>query len=79
MDPHRCRHQYWAAPRAELVQSLLAVSLGTIAMDTGAGIALTVQEILQGIGSLLGFHKHQCQGVLTWGGGGGGRGYSSTR
>lgn len=35
-------------------------------MDTGAGVAFPIQEVLQGIGAFLGLHKNQSQRVLTW-------------
>lgn len=34
-------------------------------MDTGAGVALAVQEVFQSICSFLGFHKDQSQRVFT--------------
>ena len=55
----RGSHQDGAAPGAELVQGLLAVALGAVAVDTGTGVALTVQEVLQCVGTLLGLHEHQ--------------------
>lgn len=55
-----------ALSRSELVQCLLAVSLGAVAMDTGASVALPVQEVLQGVGSFLGLHEDEGQGVLPW-------------
>lgn len=58
-------HQNGAFSRSELVQGLLPVSLGAVAMDTGAGIALAVQEVLQGVGAFLGLHKDQSQRVLA--------------
>ena len=47
------------------MQRLLAVALGPVAVDTGAGVALAVQEVLQGVGALLGLHEHQGQGFLA--------------
>lgn len=35
-------------------------------MDTGAGVALPVQEVFQGVGSFLGLHEDEGQRVLTW-------------
>lgn len=58
-------NENWAFPRSELAQCLLAVSLGAVSMDTGAGVTLTVQEVLQGVSSFLGLHKHQSERVLT--------------
>lgn len=66
MITDRCGHQNGALSRSELVQGLLSVSLGTVAMDTGAGVALPVQEVLQGVRAFLGLHKHQSQRVLAW-------------
>lgn len=43
---HSCGNHNGATPRAELVKRLLAIPLRTVAMDTGAGIALAIQEIL---------------------------------
>lgn len=63
--PYRSGHQDGAAARAELVQRLFSVSLGAITVNTGAGVALTIQEVLQGVRSLLRLHKHQCQRLLT--------------
>lgn len=57
----RCGHQDGALPRSELAQGLLAVPLRAVAVDAGAGVALAVQEVLQGVGALLGLHKHQRQ------------------
>ena len=65
-ESHRCGHQNGATSGAELLQCLLSVSLGTVSMDTSAGVSLAIQEVLKGISSLLGLHKHQRQGVLTW-------------
>lgn len=56
-----CSHQDGAAPRPELMQSLLSVSLGSIPMDAGASITLTVKKIFQSICPFFGFHKHQSQ------------------
>lgn len=47
------------------MQSLLSVPLGAVAMDAGAGITFTVQEVLQSISSFLRFHKDQSQGVFA--------------
>ena len=68
--PYRSGNQDGAASGAELVQRLLAVALGPVAVDTGAGVALAVQEVLQGVGALLGLNEHQCERVLPWGRGG---------
>lgn len=54
-----CSHQDRAASRTELVQSFLSVSLGSIPMDAGAAVTLTIEKVFQSIGSFLGFHKHQ--------------------
>lgn len=66
MFSNRCGHQNGAFSWSELAQGLLSVSLGAVAMDTGAGVALAVQEVLQGVGTFLGLHKHQSQRVLAW-------------
>ena len=44
-------------------QRFLSLLLGAVAMDTGAGVALSVQEMVKGVRSLLGLHKHKSQGV----------------
>lgn len=64
---YRCSHQDGAASGAELMQSFFSVPLGAVSMDTGAGVALPVQEVLQGVGSFLGLHKHQSQRVFACG------------
>lgn len=66
MFSNRCGHQNGAFSWSELAQGLLSVSLGAVAMDTGAGVAFAVQEVLQGVGTFLGLHKHQSQRVLAW-------------
>lgn len=66
MFSNRCGHQNGAFSWSELAQGLLSVSLGAVAVDTGAGVALAVQEVLQGVGTFLGLHKHQSQRVLAW-------------
>lgn len=54
-----CSHQDGAASRSELVQSFLSVSLGSIPMDAGAAVTLTIEKVFQSVSSFLGFHKHQ--------------------
>ena len=65
MSTYSCGHQNGALPRAELVKSLLTVSLRAVTVDTGAGITLAVQEVLQGVGTFLGLHKHQSERLLA--------------
>lgn len=67
MGTDRCGHQDGAFSCSELAQGLLSVSLGAVAVDTGAGVALPIQEVLQGVGAFLGLHEDQSQRVLTWG------------
>lgn len=62
---YRRSDQDRAPSRAELVKGLLAISLGAVAMDTGASVAFAVEEVLQGICTLLGFHKHQGERVFA--------------
>ena len=64
-SPYSSSHEDGTASGAELVQGLLSVPLGAVAVDTGAGVALAVQEVLQGVGALLGLHEHQGQGFLA--------------
>lgn len=66
VNTDRSGHQNGAFPRSELVQRLFAVSLRAVAVDTGAGVSLAVQEVLQGICTLLSFNKNQRQRVLPW-------------
>lgn len=47
------------------MKRLLSVPLGTISVDAGAAVALTVEEVFQGVRPLLGLHKHQSQRVLA--------------
>ena len=68
--PYSSGHEDGTASGAELVQGLLSVPLGAVAVDTGASVALAVQEVLQGVGALLGLHEHQGQGFLSCKGGG---------
>lgn len=65
-NSHRCGHQNGAFSWSELAQGLLTVSLGTVTMDTGASIPLSIQEVLQGISTFLGLHKNQSQRVLPY-------------
>lgn len=65
MFSNRCRHQNGAFSWSELAQGLFSVSLRAVAVDTGAGVALAVQEVLQGVCTFLGLHKHQSQRVLA--------------
>lgn len=65
VNTHSCSHQDGAASRPELMQSFLSVSLGAISVDAGAGVTLTVKEVLQSIRSFLGLDKHQSQRVFT--------------
>ena len=48
---------------AECLEGLLTFTLGAITMDTACWVSFLVQEVFQGICSLLGFHKHQSQRV----------------
>lgn len=47
-----------ASSRTKLVKCLLTITLRAVAMDTGAGIALAVEEVLKSVCSLLSLHKH---------------------
>lgn len=62
----RCGNQNGAFSGSELAQGLLTVSLRTVAVDTGTGVPLSIQEVLQGVSPFLGLHKNQSQGVLPY-------------
>ena len=54
------------APSAtEPLQSLLALTLGPVAVDRGDRKALAIQELIQLVGALLGLHEHQSQVGLS--------------
>lgn len=59
-------HQDGTASRTELMQSVFSVSLRSISVNAGAGIAFMVKEVFQCVGSLLGLHEHQCQRFFTY-------------
>ena len=63
---HGGSHQHWGLATTECAQRLLALLLATVAMDTGHRVALGVEEVIQGIGTLLGLYEHQRQGVRAW-------------
>ena len=56
-------HQNWRPATLEAVQSSLTVALATVTMDTGGGIALGVEEVIESIATLLGLNEDECEGV----------------
>ncbi len=55
-----------AAPRTKLAEGFLTIALRAVTMDTGAGIAFAVEEVLKSVSTLLSLHKHQCERILAY-------------
>lgn len=62
---HGCGDHNRATARAELMKRLLPIPLRAVTMDAGTRIALAIQEVLQGICTLLSLHKHQREGIFS--------------
>ncbi len=61
-----CRgYEDWRFATLELVEGILPLSLATVAMDTGTGIALGIQEVIQSVTALFSLDEDQRQRPRT--------------
>lgn len=56
---HSCGDQDGCSSSSEAVQSSLAITLGTVTMDTCTEVPLGVEEVVESIASLLGLDKDE--------------------
>ena len=56
---HSCGDQDGCSSSSEAVQSSLAITLGTVAMDTCAVVPLGIEKVVESIASLLGLDKDE--------------------
>lgn len=62
-EPYSSGHEDWCSGRLEAVQGRLPLRLRAVAMDTGAGVALGIEEVIQCVTALLGLHKDEGERV----------------
>lgn len=63
---YSCSDEYRSFSQSEILQRLLALVLGPIAMDGLSWESLVIQELLELLCPLLRLHKHESERVRTF-------------